>query len=165
MSILDLLVIVGCVAIGVWIVRSVMQPGVDLIDEGRRAAERLADNLREHEVRTPPGPRSTPQVRRTGAAAAPRRSDAAARRNARDAAAPVRPGSPPRKAPSPSTRDTRLDDWYLLLDVSPAASRREIQEALRLRVARARADRDGETVRRLLRAAAAGIAHPRGPED
>ncbi len=167
MAILDLLVIVGCVAIGVWIVRSVMEPGVDLIDEGRRAASRVAENPRQTEVRTPPGPRSTPQVvRRPAPASAPRRSADAPRRTANPAsAAPARPGTPPRKAAQPAPRDRPLEAWHLVLDVSPSASRREIQDALRLRVARARSERDGDAVRRLIRAAATGITQARGRDD
>ena len=53
------------VAAVIWIIRSVLKPGIDVADGGRRAAGKLAEAVREIQqqtVRTPPGPRSTPQV-------------------------------------------------------------------------------------------------------
>lgn len=180
MNLLDLLVIVGCVAIGFWIVRSVMQPGIDLIDEGRRAAERLTGGPLPP-VHTPPGPRSTPRVvtRQQPPAQNPARTQqpSVARPTARPAANPTARTTTTRPASSAASRtaaprattplsNAKLDDWHLLLDVSRNASRREIQEALRLRLARARAERNTDAMRRLMRAAAQGLGQSqRGKAD
>ena len=39
MSFLDILIILGCLALGYWIVSSIMGPGIDLIEAGRKAEE------------------------------------------------------------------------------------------------------------------------------
>jgi hypothetical protein len=47
MSFTSILIILGCLVAGYWIVSSVMGPGVDVMDEGRKAEERKG---------RPPGP-------------------------------------------------------------------------------------------------------------
>lgn len=145
---MDFLVVLGTIAVGYWVIRSVLQPGVDLIDEGRKAAERLAEGVREAQRSVPgPGPRPGRQVIR-GNTQDSRRSVA------------VRPGT---RTVAPQREPSR-HDWYFLLDVSPDAGKREIRDALKLRLARARAAGDTAAVKRLLEAAATGIRTPRRAE-
>lgn len=89
---------------------------------------------------------------------APRTADAA-RRTAAPSRRPVPGAKPPRR--QARAADDSPNDWYLLLDVSPDADRREISDALKRRIARARADNDKAAMQRLLRAAATGIRQPR----
>src|SRR5690606_34075017 len=119
--------------------------------EGRRTGGGWTGPPRQQEVHHPPGPRSNPRVVNVTRPS-------------------VRPGNerphvtrrgPATRSPRPAPRPTpTLDDWYLVLDVSPDATRQEIQEALKLRLARARADRDAEAMRRVIRAAGTGMGQP-----
>lgn len=149
MTLLELLLIVGFVMVGYRILRGVMGSGIDLIEEGRKQAERLAEGLPQTPSPPPPGPR--PPLRpgaRTTAEPASRMP-----RTSPSRTTPVRSTSRPARVPPPE----QLDEWYLVLDVSPAADRREIQEAIKLRLSRARADRDSEGVKRVMRAATTAL--------
>lgn len=133
------------------IIRSVLQNS-DVIEQGRKALG-LPD-----EKPSPPARPAAPGTRTAGA---------------------KRPAQAPhRTAPGPQVRNVAfktsrapgkrggnsLDDWYFVLDVSPDAGRSEINEALKLRLARARAEGDAAAMRRLMQAAAIGIRQPRRAE-
>ena len=153
MSLLELMLVVGFVMVGYRIIRGVMGPGIDLIEEGRKRAERLGQGLQQPTVQRPPGPRPAPSRVSTRPAS---RDTTASRATART--------TPSRATPAPARRPARvqpsdsLDEWYLVLDVSPDADRREIQEAIKLRLSRARADRDNEGVQRVMRAAGTALS-------
>ena len=136
----ELLVIFIITFIIVQVIRRVLQSGSQVIEEARRSMAQSTSDVRSDTimVRTPPGPRGTMRLPRPAPATRP-----ATRSSARRSGG----GS--------------LDDWYLILDVSPAATRREIQEAIRLRLSRARAARDTEAARRVIRAGAIGMAQAR----
>src|SRR5690606_33713977 len=119
--------------VGWWIIRSVMEPGIDLLEEGRKALSRGTDGARPPPVRTPPGPRPAPGIPRVPSA--PRKAPATT----------ARPGAgsiAARAAKSARPHDASLHDWFLILDVPRSAGRGEIQEAARLRLARARSAGD-----------------------
>jgi hypothetical protein len=103
MSFGDILIIVGCAALGWWIVRSVMDPGVDANDQGRGRAAREP------------------------------------------------PAAPPSGVTDP------MPDWYIVLDVSPDASRADIQSAVKRRLAQAEANGDRAAITRISRAAETGL--------
>lgn len=149
MTLLELLLIVGFVMVGYRILRGVMGPGIDLIEEGRKRAERLAEGLQQTTVPTPPGPRPPPRPSARTAAEPASRTP----RSSPSRTTPVRSAPRPARVHPPE----QLDEWYLVLDVSPAADRREIQEAIKLRLSRARADRDDEGVKRVMRAATTAL--------
>lgn len=120
----------------------------ELIEQWRRRLG-LPDSLRLPDKWSAPVPRTNPDRPSTPAGAT------------RHTTQPVRR---PQRGPRPSRTSTgaegdALGAWYLLLDVSPNASRGEINHALKLRLARARSDNDTAAVGRLLRAAAIGIGH------
>jgi hypothetical protein len=120
MSITSILIIVGCVVAGYWIVSSVMGPGIDMGEEGRKAETKKAPR---------PGP-------------------ASARPTASRPALPTANQAPMR-------------DWYIVLDVSPDASRAEIQAALKRRLAQAESAGDIDGLARIARAAEVGLAQRR----
>jgi hypothetical protein len=120
MTITSILIIVGCVVAGYWIVSSVMGPGIDVGEEGRKA-----------EAKKGPRPGS--------ASAKPATS---------------RPALP-------AAGHGPMRDWYIVLDVSPDASRAEIQAALKRRLAQAESAGDMDGVARIARAAEVGLAQRR----
>lgn len=140
MSFVDLAILFGIIAIVVHVVGRLVQSNDALVERGRRAIEELADGMRPAEARKPPATRPAART----PAARPRTSPSASA-----------PAGGTRSVPRPAAS---LDAWYLILDVSPDATRREIHEAMKLRLSRARASRDTEAARRVMRAAAIGIA-------
>lgn len=150
MSLLELLLLVGFVMVGYRILRGVLGPGIDVLEEGKRRAGGWAEGMRGQnpQVKWPPGPRSAPRV--------------ATRPAARDAPA-SRSASTPRASTIRSARATYqrgapdLDAWYLVLDVPTDATRSEIKDALKLRLSRARADRDNDAIPRIMQAAGEGF--------
>lgn len=151
----EFLFVIALFALAYRVIRSVMSPD-GMVEQARKAAGKLAGELKEKEAARPgsgpvawPGPR--PGVR------VPAARQQAAARTATTAAQSARARA--------GQRDVTAQDWYFVLDVSPDADRGEIQEALKRRVARARANRDGEAMRRAVQAAAAGIAAPRRARD
>jgi hypothetical protein len=149
MSIAQLLALIFIVIFISRFVKRLKEDDQKLAQHGRRAIEELSASMRP-DARTPPGFRVPGRVLPQPATVT--------RPGTRDT-----PARPARRAASRGVRNTgaSLDDWYLVLDVSPAATRREIQDAVKLRLSRARAERDSEAIRRVLRAAstALGQAH------
>ncbi len=168
MSLLELLLLVGIVMVGYRILRGVLGPGIDVLEEGKRRAGGWAEDMREQpsQVKWPPGPRSAPRVVTRPAARDAGTSRAASASGGRSA-----PGSASTAASSPRAATIRsaratykrgapeLDAWYLVLDVPTEATRGEIRDALKLRLSRARADRhsDREAISRIMRAAGEGF--------
>jgi hypothetical protein len=137
MSVLDILVILGCVAVGYWIVSSVMGPGIDITrqpPDGDNAARPETDQPRETPRQAAPRPQ------------APHRPQRSADQR------PAAPRALPRPAPSGPS------DWYLLLDISRGASRREIEAAFQHQLRKAQDARDTLLQDRLRRAREAGLA-------
>lgn|SRR5690606_12631225 len=157
MSFRDLLLGLGGAGVGWWIIRSVMEPGIDLLEEGRKALSRGTDGARPP-ARIPPGPRPGPGVTRVQPSS--RKTAATTTRPGAAAAA-----SAARAAKSARPHDVSLHDWFLILDVPPSAGRREIQEAARLRLARARSAGDSAAAAQILRAAASGLGQRRSQRD
>jgi hypothetical protein len=112
MSITGILIILGCLAAGYWIVSSVMGSGVDVMEEGRKAEAR----------RQSPPPATTDRTHQ-----------------------PALPSNAP------------MPDWYIVLDVPPDASAREIQAAMKRRLAQAEASGDTMAAARIARAGAFGL--------
>lgn len=156
MNLTDILVIVGCVAVGYWIVSSVMGPGIDITrrpPEGGKPAPPKAEELREPPWTVPPRPPGPgklqrPADRRPAQRALPRPAQPT----------PIRKSLPSsmRKAPAASAPST--GDWYLLLDVSSNSTRREIEAAFQHQLRKAQDARDTMLQERLRRARDAGLA-------
>lgn len=133
----------------------------DVVKQGRQTLGDLAESMRDGSMmKTPPGPRGTPRPGYPSVRPGNRRNP-----STRSNTITTRSASTATQARGALRPAASLDDWHLVLDVSPDATRREVQEALKLRLARARAARDSEAVRRVMRAAAIGIAQPRGRND
>jgi hypothetical protein len=122
-----ILIIAGCAVAGYWIVSSVMGPGVDVIEEGRRKMRHEGASENDPGALPPPSESARP--------------DTAARKSLPS----------PRHPPSSSA-------WYVVLDVTPNASRSEIQAAMRRRVAQAEAAGDTAAIERIRHAAELGLA-------
>jgi len=156
MNLWDILVIVGCVAVGYWIVSSVMGPGIDITrrpPEGEKPAAPKPEELREPPWKATPRPQPShkPPLSAGQQPAPPR----ALPRPAQPAARKSLPSSA-RKAPAASAPST--SDWYLLLDVSSNATRREIEAAYQHQLRKAQDARDTLHQERLRRAREAGLA-------
>jgi len=141
MSIAGTLITIAAAALGYWVVRSVMQE-----PEGNLSAGSA-----------PPEPQ--PQARKAPAPDTQRRTAT----NPRSATRPQAARAPSANATRPHPRAPDLA-WYIQLDCPSGADRREIQEAVKRRIARARIDGDSAAIARILRAAAAGIRDPQRGE-
>jgi hypothetical protein len=117
MSITGILIILGCLVAGYWIVSSVMGSGVDVMEEGRKAEAR--------------------------------------QQSQRTATAP--PSAPGRGKQPELPKDAPMPDWYIVLDVPPDASARDIQAAMKRRLAQAVASGDTMAAARIARAGAFGL--------
>lgn len=152
----EFIVVVALFAIAWRVIRSVMSSGG--MEQARRTAEKLAGEMRD------PARPGSPHVAWPGP-----RPGVRLPAGRQQVATPQQPG---RKstAIAPNSRmrirhSEEPDAWYLVLDVSPDADRGEIQEAVRRRLSRARADRDNDGVRRVIQAAATGLRAPRRARD
>lgn len=140
MSTAGTLVMIGAAALGYWVVRSVMQD-----PEGN-----LSAGSTPREPQSPTRRAPAPDPRRTAA-------------NPRSATRPPASKAPAANAARPRPRAPDLA-WYILLDVPSGADRLEIQEAVKRRISRARADGDSAAIAQILRAAAEGIRDPQRGE-
>lgn len=149
----EFIFVIALFALAYRVIRSVMSPD-GMVEQARKAAGKLAEEVKEAaRPGSPhvawPGPRPGVRLPAARKQVAVRPATTAAQ-NARAKA---------------GQRDVTPQDWYFVLDVSPEADRGEIQDALKLRLSRARANRDSEAMRRAVQAAAAGMTAPRRARD
>ncbi|MET0281154.1 MAG: hypothetical protein ABW278_08520 [Steroidobacteraceae bacterium] len=125
MRIIDILIILACLATGYWIVNSVI--GADKKEGGKDAGKPAPGAAPQPGVSLPPAlpAPAQPAPRRLGTAAA--------------------------------------DDWHLVLDVPRDASPRDIQAAMKRRLAQAEADRDAAGAERIRNAAAHALRQRQTP--
>ncbi len=123
--------------IGYWILRSVMGPGIDVAEE----AQKLKARRQAAQAQAPP--------RSTG-------GKSAGGKSAGGKSAGVKTSLPvsPHKGTSAMQDNTEPLAWYVVLDVPPDASRREIMEAVKRRLEVAQAWGDTHAPARIARAAA-----------
>ncbi len=122
MNIIDILIILGCLAVGYWIVNSVIGKGIDTRDAQRKAPPQFGEA--EKPALLLPGARP--------------------------------PASPPARAKSGTTHD-----WFIVLDIPADASRKDIQAAMKRRLAQAEADGDTAGAERIRQAADVGMKQAR----
>lgn len=127
MNIIDILIVLGCLAAGYWIVNSVIGKGIDSKDAERKAP---------------------PQYRQPGK---PR---------------PLLPGVEPRaKSPAGTSartaRSGTTHDWFIVLDIPRDSSRKDIQAAMKRRLAQAEANGDAAGAEHIRQAAEAGMKQVR----
>jgi hypothetical protein len=137
MSLTDVLIILGCLAGGYWIVSSVMGPGIDIT----RRKPPAASEEHPHDppsARTPPPARLPPPARNT-----PR---------------PVTASRPPSQPRASSRTESGVNDWRIILDVPNTASRSDIETAFRHQQKKAQAAGDTILLQRLQQARDAGLA-------
>jgi hypothetical protein len=122
MHIVDILIILGCLAVGYWIVNSVIGKGIDTKDAERKAPPPL-----------------------------------------KEAGKPLLlPGAkPPASAPAWSAKPGPVHDWFIVLDIPSDSSRKDIQAAMKRRLAQAQADGDTASTERIRQAAEAGMKQAR----
>ena len=104
MSIADILIILGCLAAGYWIVHSIMGPGIDITRAGREATD------------------------------------------AREQPDTHKPSDAPKNV-------SAVADWHIVLDIPRDASRRDIEAALKRRLAAAESSGDTAAAARVRQAA------------
>ncbi len=145
MNLTDLLIILGCLAGGYWIVSSVMGPGIDIT---RRKPPPDAD--REEQPSAPPAVRLPQPPRATSSWRRP----------------PVPPPRPPHSLPRASSRTaSEVSDWRILLDVPNTATRGDIETAFRHQQKKAQAAGDAMLLQRLQQARDAGLASLKNDRD
>ncbi len=122
MNIIDILIILGCLAVGYWIVNSVIGKGIDTQDVKPKA---------------PPQHKEAEPALRLPAA------------------------KPPASAPHWAARPSAAHDWFIVLDIPRDSSRKDIQAAMKRRLAQAEANGDAAEAARIRQAAAAGMKQAR----
>ena len=129
MTITDILIILGCLAGGYWIVSSVMGPGIDIT---RRKPPEAADSPEPPPAPMPP--KSLPSAR-----------------------SPARPpdSAPAALLPRPVNR---AQDWHVILDVPRSATRNDIEAAFKRQQKKAEAAGDAMQLQKLQQARDAALA-------
>jgi hypothetical protein len=122
MNIIDILIILGCLAVGYWIVNSVIGKGIDTRDASRKPEP----PRREDERPALRLPAATPT-----------------------ASSPVKP------------RPRTGHDWFIVLDIPSDSSRKDIQAAMKRRLAQAEANGDAAGAEQIRRAAETGMKQAR----
>jgi hypothetical protein len=144
MSLTDILIILGCLAGGYWIVSSVMGPGIDI-------TRRKPPEASEEHPRDPPSVRTAPTAR-----------------------LPPPPRNVPRPVTAPRTlthphalprTEGGVNDWRIILDVPNTASRGDIEAAFRHQQKKAQAAGDATLLQRLQQARDAGLASLKNAGD
>jgi hypothetical protein len=130
------------------IIRSVLQNS-DVIEQGRKA-------LGLPDVKPPAATRPAPPATPAAGAKRPAQTWNRPASGSKVTNVAFKTARAPARA-----QDNALNAWYFVLDVSPDADRSEINEALRLRLSRARAAGDRAAMQQLMRAAAIGLRQPR----
>ncbi len=120
----DILIILGCLAAGYWIVSSIMGPGIDVMRAGRDAEARAKEKEKEKEKEKDSAETSVPINR------------------------PALPGRV-----STSGDPQAVPDWHIVLDIPRDASRRDIEAARKRRLATAENNGDTAAAERVQRAA------------
>lgn len=147
MTFSSFLIIAGCVAVGYWVVSSVISDDSDRSDRDADAAPRPAPAARPATRPLSRAlPRSTPRP-----AAQP-----AVRTASRPASQPVAKRAVSRPRTAPRSEDP-MSSWNVVLDVSEDAPRIEILAAVKRRLSQARADGDTAAMARITRAAQQGL--------
>lgn len=165
MSVTDLLIILGCLAGGYWIVSNVMGPGIDITrrkppeaNEEERprdpsAARNPTPARNPASTRNPPSARNPASTRNPPAAQLP-----PAVRLPPAHKLPSWRGAPPSQ-PRPSSRTASgVNDWRIILDVPNTATRSDIEAAFRHQQKKAQAAGDTLLLQRLQQARDAGLA-------
>lgn len=143
MTLSSFLIIAGCVAVGYWVVNSVMGDDGDQPDRDVDAAPR-------------PTPAARPATRPVQRPAPRPGAQPAARTASRPASQPVAKRATPRPRTASRSKDP-MSSWNVVLDVSEDAPRIEILAAMKRRLAQARADGDTAAMARIARAGQQGL--------